>query len=156
MLVCTLWVGARVNYSASLIWITKVATKQSNKLGIVTYIINYYLRSIRDTSFHIQCLAASHARTRVATAWWEGVVKGLGGAYGHIKAFEFSLIPTSKESLLLLKACWDDKLERTRILLHTDIVACTCLHYYVWLHHLHVSKRAQRSSKSHRNQLNSV
>ena len=109
--------------------------------------ICYYLRSIRDTSFHIQCLAASHVRTRVATAWWEGVVKGLGGAYGHIKAFEFSLIPTSKESLLLLKACWDDKLGRTRILLHTDIVACTSLHYYVWPHHLHVSKRAQRSSR---------
>ena len=26
---------------------------------------------------------------------------GLGGAYGHIKAFEFSLIPTSKESAFL-------------------------------------------------------
>ena len=26
---------------------------------------------------------------------------GLGGAYGHIKTFEFSLIPTSKESAFL-------------------------------------------------------
>ena len=25
----------------------------------------------------------------------------MGGAYGHIKAFEFSLIPTSKESAFL-------------------------------------------------------